>query len=617
MFCVPELFQLATSCMTSGSKFSDVIRTSIRGQWKGVLFAGFCIIGTTVTTLAAPWPLKMMFDHVILGKPLTGIVSQFGAWLQAGSMQSLIVLAGIAIGLALLSAAFAYSQLLVTSRIGFEVVYKLRSELFNHLQRLSLAYHRKFSTGELLSKVVSDTNTLKDVYSEYLLALVTHVLSVAGMCAIMLMIDWQLGTLVILTFPLLFAVLYAILQSVRKSARRQRRQEGELVARLTEVLQALPLVQSFGRERYESERFESRSTETKEESIRTARMEAAASRLVEIVRALGTGIVILFGGMQVLKGRMTPGDLLVFSTYIVALFKPVRIMARLSARITKASASAERIREILDTEPDIIDAPEAIKPDRIQGAIAFKNVVFSYAADSGHVISGVDFQVKPGTKVALVGASGAGKSTLVNLLLRLYDPAAGRILIDGVDLKKYNREHLRQHIGYVQQNTLLFGASFRENISYGKLDASQQEIEDAAKAVGLHDFICSLPKGYDEELGERGAILSGGQRQRLSLARAIIKNPAIMIMDEPTSALDGASEAEVRLALANVTRGRTVVLIAHHLKSVSEADLILVLKGGRIIERGSHETLLKQGAHYCSLFNLPVPIQAAIAARRH
>ena len=586
------------------SRFRAIVLGSIRAQGSSVVLAFVAIAGATLTTLAAPWPLKLMFDNVILGKPAQSGLAAYMPALEAGSTTSLLWLALVALALAVLSAGFSYYQLIVTSRIGFEIVYKLRSELFQHLQRLSLSFHRRARTGELLSKIVSDTNTLKDVYSEYLLALVTHVLSVAGMYVIMLAINLKLGLMVLVTFPILFYGLHVILMKVRKSARKQRSQEGALIARLTDVLTSLPLVQSFGRERYEAERFESRSTETKEESIRTARMEAAAARLVEIVRALGTAVVILIGGTEVIKGRMTPGDLLVFSTYIVALFKPVRIMARLSARMSKASASTERIREILDTEPDIQDIPDAIVPKRIKGNIIFDNVTFRYDDGPNAVLDGVSFKINAGRKIALVGASGAGKSTITNLVLRLYDAESGRVLIDGIDVRRYKREALRQHIGIVQQTSLLFGASIRENIAYGKLAATQREIEAAARLAGIHDFIMTLENGYDEILGERGSTLSGGQRQRICLARAVIKEPAILIMDEPTSALDPASEAEIRSALTTVEKGRTVLVIAHQLKTVQDADLILVLRDGRIVESGTHEALMKRGQYYCELFNI-------------
>jgi ATP-binding cassette, subfamily B, bacterial len=591
------------------SSFGRIIRGCLKRSWRQISIASLCVVGSTLAALAAPWPLKMIFDHVLLGRALPESIAFLAPWITHGSTASLGALSFVLVLLALLSAMFAYSQLLITSRIGFEIIFALRTALFDHLQRLSLSFHARTRSGELLNKMVADTNTLKDIYSDYVLQLATHVLTVIGMCAVMLALNWRLGLMVMATFPVLFGILIVLLSRIQKSARRQRHQESEIASRLGEVLNAVPLVQAFGRERFESARFADQSAQSKEESIKTARIEATVARLVEIVRAFGTAMVMFAGGALVLTQQMSPGDLLVFSAYIIGLYKPVRVMARLSARMSKASASAERIRGILDQEPEISDVPGAVEATNMEGRIEFQSVSFGYELGK-RALHDVSFEVPAGRRVALVGASGAGKSTIANLVVRFYDPSAGRVMIDGRDVVHYQRQSLRERIGVVLQDTLLFGTSIRENIAYGKPDATHDEIEAAARLVAAHEFIMQLPNGYDEVLGEGGASLSGGQRQRLCLARALIKKPQILIMDEPTSAVDAESEAKIRKALVEAQTGKTTLLIAHHLQSVRDADEIIVMRKGRIVERGTHDALVRLGGYYCDLFQIARPISA-------
>ncbi|HEX6828577.1 MAG TPA: ABC transporter ATP-binding protein [Burkholderiales bacterium] len=573
----------------------------VKGQ---LAIAALSIVGTTLTALVVPWPLKLIFDQVLLGKPLPGYAAALGGWLHGGSITALVVLSLTILVIAILTGFFGYWQFFITTRVGYQIVNALRSELFDHLQRLSLSFHNRARTGELLSKVTGDTNTLRDLYSEYILTIGTHVLTVLSMFAVMFLLDWRMAAIVLATFPVLFGVLVVVLRKVRKSARKQRRRAGIVASRLNELLEAVSLVQAFGRERYERERFDLEAAQSMEDSIRTARIEGAASRLVEVVTASGTCVVVLFGGWQVLHGRMTPGELLVFTAYVSSIYKPVKSTARLSTRISRASVSAERINEILEIEPEITDAPDAIEAKHLAGDIEFRNVSFGYEPGMP-ILRNVSFRVPAGKRVALVGASGAGKSTIANLILRLYDAQeGGSVLIDGVDVRRYHRESLRREIGVVLQDTVLFGTSVRENIAYGKPDATDEEIERAAREVYAHDFIAALPEGYDEVLGEGGGTLSGGRRQRICLARALIKRPSILIMDEPTSAVDADSEALIRDAVHHLQQGKTTLLIAHQLYSVRDADVILVLKDGTVVESGTHEELGRRGGYYCELFRL-------------
>ena len=589
--------------MRNRSRFNQIVRAYLWRMRRKLALGFLCIMGSTVVAVVAPWPLKLILDYVLLGQPLREYPQFIGPLLHASPLALLAGIASSQVVIALLAGFFGYYELFFSSDIGYRFVYRLRGELFDHLQRLSLSFHNRARTGELLKNLTGDTNVLRDVFAEYALNFVASSLTIASMFVVMFLLNWKLALVVLASFPVLFLILLYVLRKVRKSARRQRAKEGDLAARLGEVLKALPLVQAFGRQSYERRRFESVSEKSLEQSIRTARTEATAGRWMELISAIGTSIVVLFGGLEVLAGRMTPGDLLVFVAYISRAYKPARTMARLSVRFSTAAASAESIGRILAIDPGIQDAPDAIDAAELRSNIVFDNVSFAYD-DGKPVLRNVSFAIPAGKRVALVGASGAGKSTIANLMLRLYDPVEGRVLIDGVDIRRLRRDSLLREIGVVLQDSILFGTTIRENIAYGKLDATIEEIEQAARTVHAHDFIARLSAGYDEVIGEGGATLSGGERQRICLARALIRQPSILIMDEPTAAVDADSEALIRHAVQRLQDGKTTLLIAHQAQSVRDADHILVLKDGSIVEQGTHEELASLNGHYRELFRL-------------
>ena len=508
--------------------------------------------------------------------------------------------AGIVV-IALLGGLFSYFQIFITSSIGYRMVYALRRELFTHLQTLSLGFHTHARSGDLLTKIAGDTNTLKDVFADSILKFTSYVLTVAGMLAILAAIDWKIGLIALATLPFLGYSLLHLYRKTKLSVKTQKRQEGKVASRMSEVLQAVPLVQAFARERYEAEQFDAVTQETVRESIRVARLEAAATRSSEIITALGTAAAVLFGAFQVLQGRMLPGDLVLVVGYLTSMYKPIRQLAKLSTDFSKAMASAERISEILDIEPEIVDRPDALPAKGLRGEIVFRDVSFDYG-DGRDVLRNVSFAVAPGQRLALVGVSGAGKSTIVSLILRLYEPQQGAILIDGRDIRQYRRASLRRHIGLVLQQSILFGATIRENIAYGKPRATSQEIEAAARAANADEFIRELEHGYDTVIGERGATLSGGQRQRIAIARALIRDAPILILDEPMTGLDGESEGKVREALDRLTAGKTSVIVTHDLQSVADADQVLVLDGGSVVDRGTHAELVERSGRYRELY---------------
>jgi ATP-binding cassette, subfamily B, bacterial len=582
------------------SRLAAIITDNLLQQRWSLLIAALALLGVIAMDLIAPWPLKIIFDHILLDRPLPPGLSALQGLLDMGHWPALLASAASIAAIALLSGSLSYLQLYTTAKIGHGITYRLRSRLFAHLQRLSLAYHQRNRSGELLTKVTSDTNLLRDMFADWSLTFVAHLLTVVAMLGVMFWVNWQLALVVSTTLPPLLAVLQVLNRKVKLSARAQRHHEGRMASRLNEVLSSIALVQAFGRQNYEEGRFQAEIEGNYESGIRSARTTAAITKAIAVVSAAGTAITVLLGAQQVLAGRLTPGELLIFLAYVGNLYKPVRDIGRLSAKFSSAAVSAQRVGEILDIEPDIEDAPDAIELVRPAGEIVFEDVSFGYPGGR-QVLEHVSLRIAAGERVALVGPSGAGKSTILSLLLRLYEPTSGRILIDGIDIRRYRRESLRREIGIVLQDNVLFAVSVRENITYGCPQADNDAVERAARDARAHEFIVDLADGYDTEIGERGNLLSGGQRQRLCLARALVKEPAILVMDEPTSSIDAVSARLINEAVARVHRDRTLIVISHEYSDMATYDRILVLKDGRLVESGAHETLLRARGTYLAL----------------
>jgi ATP-binding cassette, subfamily B, bacterial len=557
-----------------------------------------CMLGFTLTELLAPWPLKLLFDYILLNRELPA--SWSGTWLSllaTNKVQAAWWLALAIVSIAVLRAFFSYYQELLITRTGYQLVYHLRRELFAHLQQLSLSYHHRTRTGDLLMRVTGETEVLRDVFVESVLTALAHVLAVIGMFAVMVWLNAWLSLIVFATFPPLFWLLSWLYRRVKMTTQQQRKRESRLASRINEILASVAVVKAYGRERAEQTWFDDESSRSLEAGLQAERMNAVATRGVELIRAVGLAVTVLTGAHLVLRGKLTPGDVLIFTAYLNDLYKPLRQLAKTSMKVSRAMVSRQRLAAIFDTEPETWDPRATRKAKDLRGEITFDNVSFAY--DEGDlVLQNVSFSIKPGARVALVGASGSGKSTIANLLLRFYHAQSGAILVDGENIETYERASLRESIGVMLQEPLLFGVSVRENIAYGKPNATDTEIEAAARQARAHEFICALPDGYETVLSERGSSLSGGQRQRLSLARALVRQPDILILDEPTASLDPSSAELIHETLDALRTGKTTILIAHHFPNPESYDQILVLQKGRLVEQGTHDELLaRQGAY--------------------
>jgi ABC-type multidrug transport system fused ATPase/permease subunit len=585
------------------TRFSQIVVTYLLGVKKSLFMAGLCTLGLALMDLLRPWPLKIIFDYILLNKPLPHYLFFLKGAFQGDRTTSLVIVSFSIILITVLKSIFSYSQLFIISSTGFKLAHTLRSELFSHLQRLSISFHKRLRSGELLTKITSDTNTLKDVYTESVLDLIGESLTLIGMLVIMLGLNWKLSLILLATCPVLAFISFFRIRRIRHSANRLRKEQGKIASRISEVFSTVSVVQAFGREKYEERRFRAESVQALDESVRTARMEAAAARAAGIISAIGTWGVVLFGALQALDGKMTPGNVIIFASYASSFYSPIKTLTKLTARFSKATVSAQRIREIFDVEPEMEDKPHAVKASNLEGEISFDKVSFHYG-DGKDVLKDITFTIAPGEHVALVGPSGSGKTTLAGLILRFFDPQEGFVTIDGIDSKDYQRESLRREIGIVLQESILFGTTIRENIAYGRLEATMEEMVAAAKAANAHDFIMELEEGYDTTIGERGDTLSGGQRQRIAIARTFIRNVPILILDEPMTGLDVESEATVRDALRRLMAGKTCLLITHDLQAVVDADFILIMEEGRIIERGKHRDLMARSNRYRQLHDM-------------
>ena len=572
-------------------------------HWGTLSLAFIAVLGESITDLLEPWPLKIVFDHVFGSKKMPDWLATITAPIGSDkfSILNFAVLAVIVI--AVFGAISSYFEKYLTTSVGQWVMHDLRRVLYSHIQRLSLSYHDQKRTGDLISRCTTDIDAVQSLISQVMLGMLVNVLTLTGMMLVMLYLNWAFTVIALLVAPALFFVVYHYTHRIKNASRALRRQEGEVVSVLEEVLSSIRVVKAFAREDYEQKRFERESRESVERALRARNFKAKLPPIVEIIVAAGTCLVLWYGARLVLAGSLTGGELLVFLLYLGKMYKPMRELSKMTDTISKADIGWERIREVLENESRVRDFPGARRAPRFKGRIEFEHVRFAYNGN-GAVLEDLTFDIKPGQMVALVGPTGAGKTTIVSLLPRFYELNGGFIRIDGTDIRKFKQKSLREQISFVLQETLLFRATVAQNIAYGKPQATHEEIVRAAHLANADEFIDRMSDGYETMIGERGVTLSGGQRQRITIARAIIRDSPILILDEPSAGLDAESEKLVFDALENLMQGKTSIVIAHRLATVRRADVIFVVDGGRVVEKGSHEELLTRGGLYSHLYTL-------------
>ncbi|MBD2629236.1 ABC transporter ATP-binding protein [Trichormus variabilis] len=577
----------------------------IRPQYGLIVISAIALIADVGLRILEPWPLKFVFDYVLIrnNQPsnIPVIANLEPLTLLTLSAVAILVFTG-------LRAFAAYWSTVGLATVGSRVMADVRNHLYRHLQDLSLAYHTQARSGDLIIRVSSDASRLQEIMITAALPLIVSILSLFGMIGVMFWMNPSLTLLSLLTLPLFVLVTNRLSQQIKDSSLKQRKQEGALAATAAESIAAIKLVKALWLQDAFAQVFSQQNQRSLNESVKTQRLAAHLERTVDAVIALGTAIVLWYGSWLALRDALTPGDVLVFITYLKNAFKPVQNFAKYTGRLAKAAASGERILDVLNQQPDVRDLPDAIPAPFFRGAVCFDHVNFGY--EPGQVLlEDINLNIQPGQQIAIVGTSGSGKSTLVSLLLRLYDPTQGQIMIDGKDIREYTLASLRPQISVVLQESILFAATIRENIAYGVAGVSDAEIEDAARLANAHDFIQALPQGYDTFVGERGATLSGGQRQRIAIARAAIRQTPILILDEPTTGLDKCNEKAVINALQRLSQNRTTFLITHDLDFANRADMIVYMENGRVLEQGSHLELMQQNGRYAALYQVQVAMR--------
>jgi ATP-binding cassette subfamily B protein len=545
-----------------------------------------------------PWPLKIVIDYVLDNQPLPAWIAGPVTAVTGGDLRVLLVVfvvAGLVVQLTNQVLTAYAMQLQVAT--GQRMVYSLRYRLFQHLQSLGLHHHITTNTGDAVYRVDVDAYSIENLVMSGILPLATSVTTLFVMFAILMKLDLTVALLALGVLPFLFILLRYYMSTLSQREERVKELESSLIQRLYESFTSIRLVKGYAREPHEAKRYSDSGETTMRARIAVTWQQSVFGVLVGLTTMAGTAAVLIVGGMHVMNGTMTVGDLTVVLAYLGAVYGPLSAIAHTTGQVQGAVAGARRVRAMLALTPETDDPPTAIAATDIRGHIQFDDVGFSYP-DGTEVLHNISFEAQPGQVIALVGLTGAGKTTLVSLIPRFYLPTSGRILIDGRDIRDYKIRSLREKIALVLQDSVLFSGTIADNLRYGRLEATDDEIEEAARAAHAHDFIARLPKKYDSLVAEAGGGLSGGERQRLSVARAILKNAPILILDEPTSSLDAISEEIVFAALRRLRAGRTTIVIAHRLSTVRDADAILVLDGGRISAHGRHEELLKTSDLY-------------------
>jgi len=582
-----------------------LIRELVRPYRGTLVLILLAMLVQTAMSVAGPWPLKIVLDNVVGSHKLAPWLARLLApILRSGTKMEIAAAAAIvAVVIACVGALAAYAANYYTTSVGQWVANDLRMRTYHHLQQLSLSYYDKHQSGALLSTITADVQTIQSFASAATLDIAVDMLTIVGMLAIMFWLNWDFTLIVVAVTPFLLLFVSRFKKAVKKATHEVRKQQSNIVAVVEQGLESMRVVKAFGRQDLAQAELGTASLATVDAALKARRIKALLSPIVAVTVSLCVAVVLWRGSALILSDVMTAGALTVFLSYLTKFFKPVQDLATMTNSIAQTAVGVERIQEILNADTIIPERPDARDAEKLTGDIVFEDVAFAYDADSP-VLQKVNFHIIPGQMVGVVGPTGGGKSTIVSLIPRFYDPTGGVIRIDGVDIRDYKVQGLRNQIGYVLQETVLFQGTIRDNIAYGRADATEEEIMNAAKMADVDEFVLRMPHGYETLVGERGSTLSGGQRQRIGIARAIIRNNPILILDEPTAALDTESESMVVKALEKLMAGRTVITIAHRLSTIRNSDKILVLKGGVVAEQGTHEQLMAMGGVYAELYHV-------------
>jgi len=582
-----------------------LIRSLVRPYRGSLAIILAAMLLQTAASVAGPWPLKIVLDNVVGSHKLPHWLHQLLQPLLSGTAKMQIAAAaGLTVVLiAIVGAIASYIANYYTTSVGQWIANDLRMRTYQHLQRLSFTFYDTHKTAVLLSTITADVETIQGFASSATLGILVDLFTILAMLACMFWLNWDFTLIAVAVAPFMLLLVSRFKKAVKKATHEVRKQQSEIVAVVQQGLQSVRVVQAYGRQDLEQQELSAVSKATVEAALKARRIKAMLSPIVTVTVAVCTAVVLWRGSSLILQGAMTAGALTVFLSYLSMFFKPVQDLAKMTNTIAQAAVSVERVRELLEADAEMPQRPDAREAGTLNGDIVFEHVAFSYTADQP-VLKDVHFQIKAGEMVGVVGPTGSGKSTMVSLVPRFYDPSAGRVLVDGVDVRDFKLQELRNQIGYVLQDTVLFRGTVAENIAYGRGMATREEIVEAAKLANADEFIVKMPQGYDSFVGDRGETLSGGQRQRIGIARALIRNNPILILDEPTAALDTESEKKVIEGLERLMKGRTVITIAHRLSTIRDANKIIVLKDGVVAEQGSHEELMALGGLYAELYHV-------------
>ena len=591
-----------------------LIRELLRPYRGKLLIILAAMLVETGMSLANPWPLKIIIDNVVGNHKLPHALDEIiRPMLEHGNKLQVAALAALAfVAIALVGALASYIDNYYTESVGQWVAHDLRMRTYHHLQRLSLGFYNTHQTGALLSTITTDIETIQDFASSATLDILIDMLTIVSMLGLMFWLNWDFTLIAVAVTPFMLFFISRFKMAVKKATHQVRKEESEIVAVVQQGLESMQVVEAFGRQDMEQQALAEVSQATVTAALKARKVKSLLSPIVTITVAFCTAIVLWRGASLILRDVMTIGALTVYLSYLNKFFKPVKDLATTTNAIAQAAVGVERVQAILETDTILPERPDAFEPRFLKGDISFEHVAFGYSADAP-VLKDVNFKIEAGQLVGVVGPTGSGKSTVVSLIPRFYDATAGSVKIDGRDVREYKVNPLREQIGYVLQDTVLFRGTILENIAFGRPNATREEIVDAARLANADEFIQKMPKGYDTLVGERGSTLSGGQRQRIGIARVMVRNSPILLLDEPTAALDSESEKLVIEALERLMKGRTVITIAHRLSTIRDANKIIVISGGVVAESGNHDELMALNGIYADLHRTQFDSAAAKA----